>query len=88
VIYINDLPDGLESTFKMHVGNGSEKVTHGVTEAKMDLLVIIANNCKNNLQAEISINRADYELGRVRKTFQFFNVKRLRILTFIRPHLV
>ena len=146
VIYINDLPDGLESTFKMYaddskviseavgmeeesklqrdivkikdwcdkwsmslnsskckimhfgkknpgrkyyVDNGDERVTLGVTEAEKDLGVIIANNCKNNLQAEKSINRANYELGRLRKTFQFFNLKLFRILypTFIRPHL-
>jgi hypothetical protein len=146
VIYINDLPDGLENIFKMYaddskviaeagglggdsklqrdivkikewcdkwsmslnsskckvmhfgkknpgrnyyVDNGNERVILGVTEAEKDLGIIIANNCKNNLQAEKSINRANYELGRMRKTFQFFNIKLFRILypTFIRPHL-
>ena len=146
VLYINDLPDGLENTFKMYaddskviaeangmeeesklqrdivkikdwcdkwsmslnsskckimhfgrknpgrkyyVDNGDERVTLGVTEVEKDLGVIISNNCKNNRQAEKSINRANYELGRLRKTFQFFNIKLFRILypTFIRPHL-
>ena len=146
VIYINDLPDGLENIFKMYaddskviaeagglegdsklqrdivkiknwcdkwsmslnsskckimhfgkknpgrsyyVDNEIDRVTLGVTEAEKDLGIIIANNCKNNLQAEKSINKANYELGRMRKTFQFFNIKLFRILypTFIRPHL-
>ena len=61
----------------------------GVTEAEKDLGVIITNNCKNKLQAEKAINRANYELGRLRKTFKFFNVELFKILypTFVRPHL-
>ena len=42
-------------------------MVHGVTEADKDLGVIITNNCKNKLQAEKAINRANYELGRLRK---------------------
>ena len=146
VIYINDLPDGLENVFKMYaddskviaevgeidhdsklqrdivkikdwcdkwsmclnsgkckvmhygnknpgqnyyVDNGSVQVQLGVTNAEKDLGVIIANNGKNNLQAEKSINRANHELGKMRKTFKFFNIKLFRILypTFIRPQL-
>ncbi len=38
---------------------------------------------------EKSINQANIALGRMRKTFQFFNVKLLKILypTYIRPYL-
>ena len=116
VIYINDLPDGLENVFKMYaddskviaevgendcnlqrdiirikewcdkwsmclnagkckimhfgnknpnieyyIENGNERVVLDVTEAETDLGVIITNNCKNKLQAEKSINRANYE---------------------------
>ena len=60
-----------------------------VTEAETDLGVIITNNCKNKLQAEKALNRANYELERLRKTFKFFNAEILKILypTFVRPHL-
>ena len=145
VIYINDLPDGLENVFKMyaddskviaevgedgqenlqrdilrvkdwcdkwsmclnsskckimHLGkknpgkkyyieNGNERVILGVTDSERDLGVIIGKDCKNNQQAEKSINQANYALGRMRKTFQFFNVKLFKILypTYIRPYL-
>ena len=144
VIYINDLPDGLENVFKMYaddskviaevgendcnlqrdiirikewcdkwsmclnagkckimhfgnknpnieyyIENGNERVVLDVTEAETDLGVIISNNCKNKLQAEKSIYRANYELGRLRKTFKFFNAEIFKILypTFVRPHL-
>ena len=58
-----------------------------MTDSERDLGVIIGKDCKNNQQAEKFINQADIELGRMRKTIQFFNVKLLRILypTYIRP---
>ena len=145
VIYINDLPDGLENVFKMyaddskviaevgedghetlqrdisrikdwcdkwsmclnsskckimHLGkknpgkkyyieNGNERVILGVTDSERDLGVIIGKDCKNSQQAEKSINQANIALGRMRKTFQFFNVKLFKILypTYIRPYL-
>ena len=51
--------------------------------------VIISNNCKNKLQAEKATNKANFELGRLRKTFKFFNAELFKILypTFVRPHL-
>ena len=144
VIYINDLPDGLENVFKMYaddskviaevcedgcnlqrdivrikewcdkwsmclnagkckimhfgsknpnieyyIDKGNERVVLGVTEAEKDLGVIITNNCKNKQQAEKAINRANCELGKLRKTFKFFNAEIFKILypTFVRPHL-
>ncbi len=141
VVYINDLPDGLESIFKMYaddskviaesgsklqgdivkikdccdkwsmslnsikckvmhfgrgnpeeeyfIGSGSERVRLEKTEAEKDLGIIVSNDGKNNKQAVKAINRANSELGKMRRTFQFFNIKLFKILypTFIRPHL-
>jgi hypothetical protein len=72
-----------------YIENGSEKLVLGVTEEERDLGVIIAKNCKNNRQAEKSINQANYALGRMRKTFKFFNFKLFNIVypTYIRPYL-
>ena len=141
VIYINDLPDGLDSIFKMYaddskviaesgsklqddilkikewcdkwsmclnsskckvmhfgrgnpgkeyyIGTGSERVVLEETKAEKDLGIIISSDGKNNRQAIKAVNKANAELGRLRKTFQFFNIKLFKILypTFIRPHL-
>ena len=141
VVYINDLPDGLDSIFKMYaddskviaesgsklqddivkikrwcdkwsmclnsskckvmhfgrgnprkeyyIGEGSERVFLEETNAEKDLGVIISSDGKNNCQAVKAINKANAELGRLRKTFQFFNMRLFKILypTFIRPHL-
>jgi hypothetical protein len=141
VIYINDLPDGLDSIFEMYaddskviaesgpklqediikiknwcdkwsmclnsskckvmhfgkvnpgkayyIGSGSERVVLEETKAEKDLGVIISSDGKNNGQVIKAVNRANAELGRLRKTFQFFNIKLFKILypTFIRPHL-
>jgi hypothetical protein len=46
-----------------------------VTDSERDLGEIIGKGCKNSQQAEKSINQANIALGRMRKTFQFFNVK-------------
>ena len=72
-----------------YVENGDERVQLGVTEAEKDLGVIITNNGKTKLQAEKAIHRANHELGKMRKTFRFFNIKLFRILypTYIRPQL-
>ncbi len=60
-----------------------------MTDSERDLGVIIGKDCKNSQQAEKSINQANIALGRMRKTFQFFNVKLFKILypTYIRPYL-
>ena len=81
--------DNKNPNIEYYIENGNERVVLDVTEAEKDLGVIITNNCKNKLQAEKSINRANYELGRLRKTFKFFNAEIFKILypTFVRPHL-
>ena len=144
VIYINDLPDGLENVFKMYaddskviagvgeedqesklqgdidkikdwcdkwsmclnsskckimhfgkknpkrqyyIDSGVERVVLGVTEVEKDLGVEISNNGQTNQQAQKAINQASQKLGRLRKTFKFFNIRLFNILypTFIRP---
>jgi hypothetical protein len=74
---------------KYYIENGKERVILGVTDSERDLGVIIGKDCKNDKQAEKSINQANIALGRMRKTFQFFNVKLFKILypTYIRPYL-
>ena len=71
------------------IENGIERVVLGVTEVEKDLGVMIARNGKNNHQATRAISHASYALGRMRKTFKFFNIKLFKILypTFIRPYL-
>ena len=53
------------------------------------LQITSAYNGKTKLQAEKAIHRANHELGKMRKTFRFFNIKLLRILylTYVRPQL-
>ncbi len=72
-----------------YIGSGDERVRLEKTEAEKDLGVIICDDGKNNRQAVKAINRANSELERLRKTFQFFNIKLFKILypIFIRPHL-
>ena len=71
------------------VGSGIERVKLEKTETEKDLGVIVSSNGKNDRQAVKAINRANLELGRMRKTFQFFNIRLFKIIypTFIRPHL-
>ena len=69
-------------------GEGERVILEG-TEEEKDLGVIISNNGKNNRQAEKAISKANSQLGRMRRTFKFFNIKLFKIIypTFIRPHL-
>ena len=72
-----------------YIENGIEQVVLGVTEVEKDLGVIIDRNGKNSQQATRAISQANYALGKMRKTFKFFNIKLFKILypTFIRPYL-
>ena len=72
-----------------YIENGIEQVVLGVTEVEKDLGVIIDRNGKNSQQATRAISQANKALGRMRKTFKFFNIKLFKILypTFIRPYL-
>ena len=65
---------------KYYVENGDERVQLVVSEAEKDLGVIITSNWKTKLQAEKAIHRANHELGKMRKSFRFFNIKLFRIL--------
>ena len=61
-----------------YIENGNERVILEVTEAEKDLGVIISNNCKKKIQAEKATNKAYFKLGRLRKTFKFFNADYLK----------
>ena len=146
VVYINDLPDGLENMFKMYaddskvisevdgflldsnlqrdinkikdwcdkwsmclnsskckvmhfgkknpekdyyIGHGPERVLLGKTENEKDLGVLIDNSGKSSRQVQAAVSKANSALGRMRATFQFFNIELFKILypTFVRPHL-
>ena len=63
-----------------YIGTGSERVVLEETKAEKDLGVIISSDGKNNRQAIKAVNKANAELGRLRKTFQFFNIKLFKIL--------
>ena len=71
------------------IGSGSERVKLEKTEEEKDLGVIVSSNGRNERQPVKATTRANLELGRMRKTFQLFNIKLFKILypTFIRPHL-
>ena len=146
VVYINDLPDGIENVFKMYaddskviaevdeltedsslqvdihkikdwcdkwsmslnslkckvmhfgkknpekvyyIGIGVDRVVLGKTEAEKDLGVVVDNSGKSSRQVQAAVSKANSALGRMRATFQFFNIKLFKILypTFVRPHL-
>ena len=61
-------------------GNKMELET---TEVEKDLGIMIT------AQVEAAVNRASWILGRIIKTFRFFNIKLFKKLypTFVRPHL-
>ena len=72
------------------IENGIERVVLGVTEVENDLGIIIYRNGENNQQATRAISHVNYALGRMRKTFKFFNINLFKMLypTIIRPYLV
>ena len=51
--------------------------------------MIIEKRGKSSKQVQAAVSRANSILGRMRKTFQIFNLKLFKIIypTFIRPHL-
>ena len=71
------------------IGYGNKRVALGKTEAEKDLGFIIENNGKSSKQKQSAVSRANSVLGRMRKTFQFFNIRLFKIIypTYIRPHL-
>ena len=71
------------------IANGNERVLLGKTEAVKDLGVIIENNGKSSKQIQSEVSRVNSVLGRMRKIFQFFNIRLFKIIypTYIRPHL-
>ena len=67
-------------------GNRQELET---TEVEKDLGIMITTDGKCSAQVEAAVNKASWTLGRIRKTFRFFNINLFKKLypTFVRPHL-
>ena len=59
------------------------------TEVEKDLGVMVASNGKWAVQVETAVNRASWVLGRIRKSFRFFDLDLCKKLypIFVRPHL-
>ena len=59
------------------------------TETEKDLGVIITTDGKCSAQVEAGVNKASWMLGRLRKTFRYFDLNLCKKLypTFVRPHL-
>ena len=59
-----------------------------VTEVEKDLGVMVTMDWKCSAQVEVAVNRASLILGKLRKTFRFFDLNLCKKLysTFVRPH--
>ena len=59
------------------------------TELEKDLGVMVTMDGKCSAQVEVAVNRASWILGRLRKTFRYFDLNLCKKLypTFVRPHL-
>ena len=59
------------------------------TEVEKDLGIMVSANGTNTEQVEAAVNKASWVLGRIRKTFRYFDMNLFKKLypTFVRPHL-
>ena len=59
------------------------------TEVEKDLGIMVTADGKCSAQVEAAVNKASWVLGRIRKTFRYFNINLFKRLypTFVRPHL-
>jgi len=59
------------------------------TEGEKDLGFMISSDGRNSKKVEAAVSKANRALGRMRKTFKFFNIKLFLILypVFVRTHL-
>ncbi len=59
------------------------------TEVEKDLGVMISSDGRNNKQVESAVSKANRALGRMRKTFKYFNIQLFKVLypAFVRTHL-
>ena len=59
------------------------------TEVEKDLGIMVTANGRNTEKVEAAVNKASWVLGRIRKTFRYFDMNLFKKLypTFVRPHL-
>ena len=64
---------------RYYIENGGTKVWLEETEVEKDLGMIVSSDGKNSKQVEAAVAKANSALGRMRKTFKYFNVKLFKI---------
>jgi hypothetical protein len=60
------------------------------TEIEKGLGVMVSSDGKNSKQVEAAVSKSNRALGRMRKTFEFFNIKLFKMIlypAFVRAHL-
>ena len=74
---------------KYWIEEGGLRQELATTEVEKDLGIMITTDGKCSAQVEAAVNKAIWTLGRIRKTFRFFNLNLFKKLypTFVRPHL-
>ena len=74
---------------KYFITNDKAKVELESTEVEKDLGVMVSSDGRNSRQVEAAVSKANRALGRMRKTFKFFNIKLFKLLypAFVRTHL-
>ena len=81
---------GKQNPRKSYYIEGVEgKVWLETTEVEKDLGVMISSDGRNSKQVEAAVSKANRALGRMRKTFKYFNIKLFKTLypAFVRTHL-
>ena len=74
---------------KYYIDGKDGRVWLESTDVEKDLGVMISSDGRNSKQVEAAVSKANRALGRMRKTFKFFNIKLFLILypAFVRTHL-
>lgn len=72
-----------------YINGEGEQMLLGSTDVEKDLGIMVTNNGKCSAQVEAAVNKASWILGRIRKTFRYFDINLFKKLypTFVRPHL-
>jgi hypothetical protein len=79
----------INSKGKYWIEEGGERQELEKTEVEKDLGVMVTIDGKCSAQVEAAVNKASWTLGRIRKTFRYFNINLFKKLypSFVRPHL-
>ena len=74
---------------KYYIENEGKRVWLEETLVEKDLGVMVASDGRNSKQVEAAVSKANSALGRMRKTFKYFNIKLFNILypAFVKTHL-